>query len=62
MIFLYPYLKSLDRQRREKKSDIPMYTTKNFQKTTYFQIFHNLKIDKLVKAIELSPITALGPE
>ena len=39
-----------------------MYTTKNFQKTTYFQIFHNLKIDKLVKAIELSPITALGPE
>ena len=37
-----------------------MYTTQNFSKTTYFQIFYNLKIHKWVKAIELSPITALG--
>ena len=39
-----------------------MYNTKNFQKTAYFQSFHNLKIRKLVKAIDLSPIIALGPE
>ena len=35
---------------------------KNVKSTTYFQSFYNLKIDKMVKAINLSPIIALGPE
>jgi hypothetical protein len=35
---------------------------KNLKSTTYFQSFYNLKIDKMVKAIDLSPIIALGPE
>jgi len=44
----------------EEKTRYPNVHNLNFQKTTYFQIFYNLKIHKWVKAIELSPITALG--
>jgi hypothetical protein len=46
-------------------SEIPktaQYRTENIYTTIYFQSFHNLKIHNMVKAIDLSPIIALGPE